>query len=80
MAANSPQILLEAAKRGLGIALVPGSIARAAIAAGEVFAVLAEGVGADVQLSVLYLDREFVPKAVKAFVAYVSAWAKREHF
>jgi DNA-binding transcriptional LysR family regulator len=77
---NEPRLLLEAARAGLGIALVPSSFAGTALERGELVPVLPDILGAESLLMVLHLARELVPPAVKAFVEAVVEWAKDEPY
>jgi DNA-binding transcriptional LysR family regulator len=77
-AANSPELLLRAAKQGMGIALVPLVLARTMLKAAELVPVLDALLGTDTQVRALYLDREFVAPSVRAFVQHVAEWVKRE--
>ena len=72
---NELLLLGQAAAAGLGIALLPEPIARAAIEAGELVQVLPGVLGAEARLSVVYAERELVPPQVRAFVDAVVAWA-----
>ncbi|AKT39474.1 LysR family transcriptional regulator [Chondromyces crocatus] len=73
--ANDVELLCHAAIRGLGIAFLPQSVASEALAAGALVQVLAGVVGNDMQVAVVYPEREFVPPQVRAFVDAVIAWA-----
>ena len=75
--ANDPSMLMAAALRDLGIALVPDVLARPALDAGMLVHVLAGIVEMPTQLSVVYLERELMAPAVRAFVDHVVAWAPR---
>ena len=68
---NSPALLLRLAIRGLGIALVPQSIASSAIARGELVRVLPKVLRTEGSISLVYVDRELMPPQVRAFVEWI---------
>jgi DNA-binding transcriptional LysR family regulator len=74
---NEVTLLCAAAVRGLGIALLPLVLVRDLLEAGALRQVLADEVGADSQVAVVYLEREFVPPQVRAFVDTVVGWAAK---
>jgi hypothetical protein len=45
---------------------------------GELVHVLPEVIHADSRVALVYLDREFVPPQVKAFIETITSWARRE--
>jgi DNA-binding transcriptional LysR family regulator len=75
-AANDARLLLTAAKRGLGIALLPALLIGEDIARGTLVQVLAGLVEAEHQIVLVYAEREFLPPQVRAFVDAVVAWAQ----
>ncbi len=68
-------LLLEAARRGRGIALLPATITDGPVAAGELAPVLQRVLGAQMQLMLLYPERALVAPAVRMFIDAVTAWA-----
>jgi DNA-binding transcriptional LysR family regulator len=75
---NDMGLLCEAARSGLGIALIPFNQAAPLLADGQLKHVLQDLVYADARLSIVYLEREFVPPQVRAFVERVQRWASTE--
>jgi DNA-binding transcriptional LysR family regulator len=73
---NDIRYLCQAAIDGAGIAFLPYAQVRSAIERGLLVQVLASSVGAESHLAVVYLEREFMPAAVRAFVDVMVAWAK----
>jgi DNA-binding transcriptional LysR family regulator len=75
---NDVQALLAAARRGLGIALLPSLISTPFVERGELVTVLERIVGADAQLMLVYPERQLMPPAVRAFIDAVAPWAEAE--
>jgi len=75
---NDLELLLLAALRGRGIALLPSLLVNGAITAGKLLPVLERIVGATSSLAVVYLERELMPPAVRAFVDAVVHWSKSD--
>lgn len=67
-AASSIRTRLEAAKRGIGLALVPLPLVEDELASGELRMVLDGVVGRSTPISLVFVDREFLPQRVRAFV------------
>jgi DNA-binding transcriptional LysR family regulator len=78
LAANDIAFLCQAAIAGLGIAFLPLMQVREALASGALVRVLEGSLESESLMAVVYVEREFQPAAVRAFVAAVVAWAKRE--
>jgi DNA-binding transcriptional LysR family regulator len=72
---NDVLLLCAAAVRGLGIAFLPLLIAHPHLENGALVPVLRGAVSAESRIAVVYLEREFVPPAVRAFVDAVVEWA-----
>ncbi|WGT63855.1 LysR family transcriptional regulator [Variovorax paradoxus] len=68
---NTAQALRKAALAGLGVALLPPTMARADIEAGRLVPVLPQYQRTGQGLSVLYTSRKHLPPAVSAFVGMV---------
>ena len=66
---NDGWLLREAALRGSGIALLPSVIVEQAVSNNELVFVLPNVLGADQQLGIVYLEKEFVPATVRASFA-----------
>lgn len=64
---------LEAARKGLGIAVVIEGMATTAIATGELVQVLPEQLGHRESLCLCYADRRFLAPKIRAFVDFLSA-------
>ncbi|MEY2934198.1 MAG: hypothetical protein RL033_4947 [Pseudomonadota bacterium] len=72
---NDVHLLAAAAARGLGIAFLPLAVVLPQLQSGALVPVLLGSIGAEVRISVLYLERELVPPQVRAFVDAVVEWA-----
>lgn len=75
---NDIDLQVEAALAGRGVALLPAERVRAALSEGTLLPVLADEVGTDVQVAVVYAERAYVSPAVRAFVDAVVEWARAE--
>lgn len=73
---NDLFLLLHAAKRGRGLALLPSVFVEPTTTRGGLVPVLERIVGAETQLMLVYPERELMPAAVRAFIEAVAAWAK----
>ncbi|MFO0663996.1 MAG: LysR family transcriptional regulator [Polyangiaceae bacterium] len=74
--ANDVKLLAEAARRGLGIALLPTLLIAPLVERGELVQVLPELIGAESRVSLVYPEKEFMPPQVRAFIDAVVAWSK----
>jgi DNA-binding transcriptional LysR family regulator len=72
---NSPAMLARAAERGLGIAFVPSLAVGSQLARGELVVVMPGLLRAEGRIAVVYVERELVPPAVRAFVDWLVARA-----
>jgi len=72
---NDLELLCRAALRGLGIALLPLMLVHPFLESGKLVPVLLRAVGVEARIAVVYLEREFVPPPVRAFVDAVVEWA-----
>src|SRR6185437_7293404 len=72
---NDMPMLVEAARAGLGVAMVPHMSAQQYLESGELVEVLKGVLAGDSRISVVYAEREFLPPQVRAFVDAVMAWA-----
>jgi DNA-binding transcriptional LysR family regulator len=68
---NDLRLLVDAARRGLGVALFPALVYEAEMAAGELVPVLPDVLGATSVVARVYLDRKLTRAAVRAFVDHV---------
>ncbi|HEX6243944.1 MAG TPA: LysR family transcriptional regulator [Polyangiales bacterium] len=73
---NDIRYLCQAAIDGAGIAFLPYAQVQTAIESGQLQQVLAGSVTGESHLAVVYLEREFMPAAVRAFVDAMVQWAK----
>ena len=73
---NDIRYLCQAALEGAGIAFLPQAQVQRALEQGLLVQVLANSVGGESHLAIVYLEREFMPAAVRAFVDAMVAWAK----
>jgi DNA-binding transcriptional LysR family regulator len=71
--ANNMQLLLAAAKAGIGIAFGPTFIFGPALAAGELVALLPGYQAAELSVHAVYPTARYVPSKVRSFVDYVAA-------
>jgi DNA-binding transcriptional LysR family regulator len=78
LVSNEITLLAEAAGQGLGIALLPMLFVGPLIQCGQLVHVLPGVIEADSRVALVYLDREYVPPHLKAFVEALSVWARRE--
>jgi len=72
---NSPAMLVRAAVRGLGIAMVPSLAVPDHLQRGELVTVLPELLRSDGRIALVYPERELVPPPVRAFVDWLVARA-----
>jgi DNA-binding transcriptional LysR family regulator len=78
LASNDIGFLCQAAIDGLGIAYLPLMQVQPALASGALVRVLEGALEGESRMAIVYLERELLPLAVRAFVDAVLAWAKRE--
>lgn len=71
LATNELRLVLDAALRGLGIALLPQQVVDAHLASGALVRVLPDRVGDDTALTLVYPEREFLDPKVRAFIDFV---------
>jgi DNA-binding transcriptional LysR family regulator len=76
LVSNDLLILRDAARDGLGIAVLPAQVVVELLRQKQLVHVLEGVVGAEVRISVVYAEREFMPAQVRAFIDAVVAWAK----
>ena len=68
LSANEVDLLHEAALCGLGLALMPSAVVAESLYAGRLIPVLEDEVGAEIPVSLVYTDREFIDPKVRVFV------------
>jgi DNA-binding transcriptional LysR family regulator len=73
--ANDILLLLSAAVRGLGIALLPTWLLGALLRRGELIRVLPSLIQGESRLSVVYQEKELLAPQVRAFLDVLVAWA-----
>ncbi|MCV0428686.1 MAG: LysR family transcriptional regulator [Roseibium sp.] len=68
LSANEIELVTKTALDGIGIALLPSAIAAEHLRSGALTAVLADIVGAEIPVSLVYADREFMDPKVRIFI------------
>ncbi len=68
LTANELALMLAAALRGLGCALLPSAYIGQDLKAGRLVAVLANEVGKEIPLHLVYVDREYIEPKVRVFI------------
>jgi DNA-binding transcriptional LysR family regulator len=72
---NDLTLVMDAAVRGLGIAVLPALLVGVALEHGALVRVLPELIHAESRVSVVYQEKELLPPQVRAFIDMVVAWA-----
>src|SRR6266851_4410570 len=72
---NDITLLMDAAVRGLGIALLPTLLVGVPLERGALVRVLPELIHADTRVAVGYPEKELMPPQVRAFIDALVAWA-----
>ncbi len=72
---NDITLLIDAAVRGLGIAVLPTSLVGVPLERGALVRVLPELIRAESRVSVVYQEKELMPPQVRAFIDALVAWA-----
>jgi len=72
---NSPALLVRAAERGLGIALVPSLAVQAQLDRGQLVVVMPRLLRAEGRIALVYPERELMAPPVRAFVDWMVARA-----
>jgi len=78
LVSNELALLLDAVRRGLGIALVPEHLVSAEVARGALEPVLQGVVGTTSHVALVYTERRLMKPAVRAFVDFVVAWIQEQ--
>lgn len=73
--ANDITLLMDAAVRGLGIAVLPTLLVGAPLERGELVRVLPNVIHAESRVAVVYQEKELLPPQVRAFIDVLIAWA-----
>ncbi|APR87041.1 Transcriptional regulator, LysR family protein [Minicystis rosea] len=71
--ADDPHLVLRLAVRGLGIALLPASLAAAPIARGELVAVMPKALRLEGSVSIVFAERKLMSPAARALVDWIVA-------
>jgi len=71
---NDIRLLLEAAVRGVGIALLPSFLVSDLLKTGALVQVLPGVVETASQVAVVYPEREYLPRHVRAFIDLLAQW------
>ncbi|HSC87314.1 MAG TPA: LysR family transcriptional regulator [Polyangiaceae bacterium] len=79
-ATNDLDLLRVAAVEGRGLAMLPLQGIVSELESGALVPVLTDLVGAEATLAAVYVEREFMPAAVRAFVDEVAEWASANLF
>ncbi len=74
---NSPSLLVRAAERGLGIAVVPSLAVDSRLERGELVAVMPGVLRAEGRIALVYPERELIAPPVRAFVDWMLARAPK---
>jgi DNA-binding transcriptional LysR family regulator len=72
---NDLVLLREAAARGVGIALLPTFLVSQLLETGALVKVLPGVIDAETRLAVVYPEREFLPRHVRAFIDALVQWS-----
>ncbi|MBK6918082.1 MAG: substrate binding domain-containing protein [Deltaproteobacteria bacterium] len=78
MSCNDMVVLEEAVRAGLGIALMPLMVVSEALQRGELVRVLPGIFEREVRLSVVFVERELQPAAVRAFIDALVRWGEQQ--
>lgn len=68
LSANEIELAMKAVFEGIGIALLPSAVAADHLRGGQLVPVLTDTVGAEMPISLVYADREFIDPKVRIFV------------
>jgi len=74
ISANNGRVLAEMASRGMGIARAPEFLVQDFVVDGRLIEVLQEFRSEPIDVSLLYLDRQFKPYKVTAFLDFIAEW------
>lgn len=77
LACNDIFLLAEAAVAGQGIAFLPHNLIADALRKGRLQQVLPEVIGITSQVALVYVERELMAPAMRAFIDHTAAWAKK---
>jgi DNA-binding transcriptional LysR family regulator len=72
---NDISLLMDAAARGLGIAVLPALLVEPLLERGALVRVLPELIHAESRVAVVYQEKELMPPQVRAFIDVLVAWA-----
>src|SRR6266851_791113 len=72
---NDITLLIDAAVRGLGIAVLPMLLVGVPLERGALVRILPELIHAESRVSVVYQEKELLPPQVRAFIDVLVAWA-----
>jgi DNA-binding transcriptional LysR family regulator len=72
---NDITLLMDAAVRGLGIAVLPTLLIGVPLERGALVRVLPELIHAETRVAVVYQEKELLPPQVRAFIDLLVAWA-----
>ena len=72
--ANDITLLMDAAVRGLGIAVLPALLVGVPVERGVLVRVLPDVIHAESRVSIVYQEKELLPPQVRAFIDVLVAW------
>jgi DNA-binding transcriptional LysR family regulator len=72
---NDITLLMDAAARGLGIAVLPTLLVGVPLERGALVQVLPDLIHAESRVSVVFQEKELLPPQVRAFIDVLVAWA-----
>jgi DNA-binding transcriptional LysR family regulator len=75
LVSNDITLLIDAAVRGLGIAVLPTLLVGELLECGALVRVLPQLINAESRVSVVYQEKELLPPQVRAFIDVLVAWA-----
>jgi DNA-binding transcriptional LysR family regulator len=77
---NDITLLVDAAMRGLGIAVLPTLLVAAPLERGALVRVLPELIHAETRMSIVYQEKELLPPQARAFIDALIAWAPTANY
>ena len=78
LSANDIELVKEAAVKGLGFALIASAVVGDEIKSGALVPILVDEVGAELPISLVYADREYIDPKVREFVDRAAVAIKKD--
>ena len=78
LTANNTLMIRDAVEAGLGIALLPGFVARPGLESGRLTELLTSSPKPNLTLYALYPNRKYLPPALSKFIEFIDKWFNRE--